>query len=79
MAIIGISLSSVCTGGNHVNISVNFDGNSQVIQYTADDIIAVSPSELIHDFVLGVLRLHCKGMTRAQARSAIQTGFTVTI
>lgn len=80
MATVAISFASACAGGGHLGLGVQVNaGAVQVVPYTVDEILTAEPSDLIHDFVLGVLRLHCAGMTRAQARAAIQAGFTVTI
>lgn len=79
MATVAIGLSGACAGGGHLALNVTVNGSPQIIAYTGDEILQTEPSDLIHDFVLAVLRLHCAGMTRAQARSAIQAGFTVTI
>lgn len=80
MATVSVSLNGACGGGGHLSLNVAVNGGvSQPIAYTADEILQAQPSDLVHDFVLAVLRLHCAGMTRPQARAAIQAGFTVTI
>lgn len=79
MATVSIILSSACAGGGHLSLGVTVNGNPQTIAYTVDEILQAEPADLIHDLVLALLRLHCQGMTRAQARLAIQAGFTVTI
>lgn len=80
MATVAVSFSSACAGGGHLLLGVAVNGGAgQTIEYTVDEIQQAEPADLIHDFVLAVLRLHFGGMTRAQIRSALQAGFTVTI
>lgn len=80
MSAYAISLVSVCSGGNHVTIGVTQDGGAtKSFQFTADDLLIPLAANDLRDTLSTILRIHCNGMTKTQAKSAIQAGFTVTI
>ena len=83
MATLAYSLDTACEGGGHAHIDVALNGGAaQHFRYTVDDLR--SPlSALTQDerefAALVIAKLHLAGMTRAQARNALNAGFTVTI
>lgn len=69
-----------CAGGEHVAITVQKDGGAiRTFLYTATDLLDQLTDEQLETAALVVLRMHCQGMTRLQARNELQAGFTVTI
>jgi DNA-nicking Smr family endonuclease len=80
MASVQIALIEVCAGGNHVDISLAIDDSAtQTLHYTADELSQPITDDFVRDAVLSLLRLHFKGMTRQQARAALQAGVNLTI
>lgn len=83
MATISYALDRVCAGGGHAHVSVSLNGGlSQHFAYTMDELRAPL-SALTQDerelAALVIAKLHLAGMSKQQARNAIQAGFTVTI
>ena len=83
MATLAYSLDQVCAGGGHAHVDVSLNGNAtQHFVYTVDDLRAPL-SALTQDerefAALVIAKLHLAGMTRVQARNALNAGFTVTI
>jgi hypothetical protein len=75
---ITISLASICSGQNHVNVTAAVQGGgSQTFQYLASDLNGVAVSD--HDAIGKIIQYHCRGMTPAQALSALTAGFVVNV
>lgn len=78
MAIVSIVFGNVCAGGNHVDLGVRVNGGAEHrVSYVIDDLTDTITVEKVRDAVLMLVRLHCHGLTRAQARVAIQAGISV--
>lgn len=83
MATLAYTIDTVCAGGGHAHVDVSLNGGAaQHVRYTVDELRAPL-SALTQDerefAALVIAKLHLAGMTRAQARNAINAGFTVTI
>jgi hypothetical protein len=78
---IAFNLVDVCPGGGHFTVGVSRDGGPvRNFIYTADDLISnLGQIDEPSDVALAMLKLHFVGMTRAQARAALQAGITITI
>lgn len=78
MATATITLQSVCDGGGHVTLAVQVNGG-QVRQfpYDSDELREQIGVDRIREAVLVLVRLHCMGMTRQQARNALQAGINI--
>mgnify|MGYP000898453605 CR=1 FL=1 len=75
-----ISLDSVCAGGGHAFIAVAVDGGgSTVRQYETDDLRGALTAQDRDTLIRLLVKAKLAGMTRAQARNTLQTGFTVTL
>lgn len=83
MATLAYSLDTACTGGGHAHVDVSLNGGAaQHFTYTVDELR--SPlSALTQDerefAALVIAKLHLAGMTKVQARNALNAGFTVTL
>ena len=80
MATFTISLDSVCAGGDHATINILIDGGGSYSQtFSVTDILDNPSTAAVKAILLPILQLHLRGMTKLQARNAMQAGFTVTI
>jgi hypothetical protein len=83
MASISYGFVSNCVGGGHTTIAVSFNGGAtQSIVYGTDELrapLGALSQEDREALALNILKVHFTGMTRAQMRSALQAGVTVTL
>lgn len=84
MATIAITFDSLCkTGGDHARLNASLNGGAaQQFVYTLDEALGGLPlddPEYCRGFVLNLVKLHCQGMSLAQAKAAILAGVTVTV
>lgn len=81
--VIAYSFGGVCAGGGHVTINVSVNGGeAKPFVYTTDELrepLNALSGEDRERLALLILKVHFAGMTRAQMRSEIQAGVTVTI
>jgi hypothetical protein len=78
MATVNITFISVCDGGDHLQIGVQVGlGQTRTFSYTVDELRGAIPLEDIRNAALLLMRLHCGGMTKAQARTELQAGIQV--
>lgn len=79
MATVTLSWVGVCAGGCHVTVDVSFNGGSaQRFTYDVDEFRASITQEKREEFILDLLRFVSVGKTRAEVRTALQAGVTVT-
>lgn len=83
MATVAYALGATCSGGGHAHVDVSVNGMAPMrFTYTVDELRAPL-SDLAQEererVALVIAKLHLAGLTRAQARIALQAGFTVTI
>ena len=73
-----ITLESVCSGGGHATLGVTIDGGQKAILHVETDQIraAIEDREAL---VLGMTKLALTGLTRAQARTKLQAGISITL
>lgn len=78
MASIETKAVSVCSAGDHVRLRVSVNGNPKAF-YDAevDEILRPISDEEAILFVLMLARLTAVGKTKAQTKTALQTGVTV--
>lgn len=75
-----ISLDSICGGGTHANLSISVDGQqARVRDFNTDDLRGALTNDEKETLVSLLVRAKISGMTRAQARNTLQSGFTVTL
>ena len=78
MATAIITMTAACAGGNHLTVTVRINGGAiRTFGYSVDDMREPITTEAIQDTELLMARFHCAGMTRAQAKTALQAGITV--
>lgn len=78
--IVSITLHETCSGGGHARVNVSVDaGPSTRIEYQTDDLLAPLTNAERKDLVGWLLRAKLGGMTRAQARTAMLAGISVTL
>lgn len=78
MATISIAVTGICAGGGHVSATVQLNaGQARPVMWDADDLRGSPTQEEMRDAVRTILRAHLMGMTRAQARAALEAGITV--
>ena len=77
---ISIILKSACASGGHVSLGVTVDGGAEKVFSLETDTIRenIRPDDR-ERMLVDIVRLSIAGLTRAQARSKLQTGFTVTL
>ncbi len=78
MASATISLLSVCTGGEHVNVRLAVGANDFDFSFeVAELLVAISPEE--RKQVTSIMsRFHCQGLTKVQAKAELLAGIQVT-
>lgn len=80
MATVVITLESVCAGGGHANISVSVNGvNKGTFPVLADDVLSPLPDADVPTVLAALVKLRMIGRTKAQVRSDLQAGLTVTV
>ena len=78
MTDITITLDNVCAGGTHARLKASVNGGAErAFVVDVDDLKAEPDEQDIIKALLTLLRLSQRGKTRAQARSALQAGVTV--
>lgn len=80
MATVTITLDSVCSGQGHVHLDTQVNAGA-VTEYMfhIDELLTGFTEEERRDVLRGILKLHAIGKTRAQMRTALQNGLTVTV
>lgn len=80
MATIILTTVSVCAGGGHIQLNVQFNGNNKgTREVYADDVLAPFDDAEIDTFIKSVIRAYKVGKTPAQVKTALEVGLTVTI
>ena len=80
MTTITISPSTICTGGGHVHTSWQLNvGPVRQVVYDTDELRGSPSLEEAHAAVRTIIRAHIMGLTRAQARTILEAGISVTI
>lgn len=75
-----ITLESVCAGGGHAHLSIQRDaGASRVVPFDADALRRPLTVDDLSTFAELVTRIRCAEITRAQARTLMASGISVTI
>lgn len=74
---------SICAGGDHVVISVTV-GAAPAKDYSIEIARAIQPLAALTDeeretILIGLMQLHCRGMTKAQANAELLAGVTLVI
>lgn len=80
MATLVFGPATICAGGEHITAEVSVSGRpARTFAFSVDELRTDLEDDAIHDAALVILRLASRGRTRAQVRSAMQAGFTVTV
>jgi hypothetical protein len=80
MTTLVISDVDVCAGGGHLHGNGSLNGGAlRAFQIDVDDLRANPSAEDVLTALRVILKMHCMGMTRVQARNSLQAGITVTI
>lgn len=75
-----VSLGSACVGGGHATVTFAMTGGpDKTYTFDVDEARAALNSERLREAALVVLQLHCRGMTKVQARNEMLAGFTMVI
>lgn len=78
MAAITLTATDICAGDNHYTLTVT--GAAQHIEvFTLDDMLAAITDDEKRAFLRVLIRIAKIGRTRAQVRTALLNGYTVTI
>lgn len=76
--VISLTLENVCANGGHATIGISVDGGTKkLVTYDVDDIRG--PIEDRDQLIAHIVRLSTTGLTRAQARTKLQAGITITL
>lgn len=81
MAAVVTITGTFCSGGNHVDLAVDLNGQRHLTLHNIDvsrilDALTMDEKEA---FVMTCLRLKKVGLTNAQLKSVVIAGFTVTV
>ena len=78
--VVSITLDSTCAGGGHAGLAVSFDAEPIALVHadTDDLLVPLSPAEK-RQLVIFLARARVGGMTRAQVRTAMLAGISVTL
>lgn len=63
--------TGVCAGGNHVSTRTTVGAQTWDFQWTADELLQVLNDDEVKIATLLLARLHCRGMTKAQAKAEL--------
>lgn len=78
--IISVSLKRACASGGHATVGVIVDGGAeQIYEIDVDDIRTNIQEDEREATLQKLLRLSFAGLTRQQARTKAQNGFTITL
>ena len=78
MTTITVTLTSICTGGNHLTFSIA-GAKAAVVPATLSDLSSPITEDDAEAFCKIIARLVKSGRTVAQARTMLQNGVTVTV
>ena len=80
MSSVALISSVVCGGGSHATSNMEINGGvAQQISHNIDQSIVSPKFDEISQAVNILLQIHMQGMTRAQARTAMENGITIAI
>lgn len=79
MASITLRATHVCSGGEHVTLSVEFAGLTVTLNTEASDMLTPITQEDLLAWARVTLRIYKAGKTMAQVRNAMQSGLTVSV
>lgn len=80
MTTVTIGAATICAGGGHVHTSWQLNsGPVRDVDYITDDLRGTPGLDEVKDAIRTILRGHIMGMSRAQARAALEAGITITI
>ena len=75
-----ITLDSVCSGGDHITLGVTVNGGqTRTFAFNVDDAREPIGADEIRSTALTIVKLHCKGMSKAQAKASLQSGIDLVI
>lgn len=77
MATATITGISVCAGGEHVTLRLTIGANNFNFRYDMEELTGGIPMDDRRLATLIMAKFHCTGMTKAQARTALQGGIDV--
>lgn len=78
MATATIIRQAICAGGDHVTLRLTVGANTFDFMYDVTDLSLPITAEQRKEAVSVITRFHTGGMTKAQVRTAVQNGITVT-
>lgn len=80
MTTVHIRATASCSGGEHVTIVADLDGGPpQQTMFSVGDMMQPLTAEDVAATVLPLIRLHARGLTRAQLRNDLLAGLTVVV
>lgn len=75
-----IAFVSICGGQNHITVDATVQGvGTKRFTYEVDDIRDNFDVDEARRIVRDVIRMHLRGLTLNQAKTEMQSGFTITI
>lgn len=74
MASATITLQAVCDGGDHATLRLTVGANTFDFTYEVDELRAGISAEQRREVVATIVRFHCGGMSKAQAKAELQNG-----
>lgn len=78
--IVSITYDSACAGGGHTTLAVSIDaGASRALHVDTDELLVPLTPDERHQLAEMLVRAKVGGMTRAQARTAMLAGISVTL
>jgi hypothetical protein len=78
MATLTVTLTNVCSGGNHLTFTVSGDASATVQGEVADLSAPITEADK-QAFVKVISKMSKSGKTLAAAKTQLQTGVTVTV
>lgn len=78
MAAITVTLTEICSGGNHLTFGVTGDASRTRVLELGSLVEPIDPQD-VDAFLRVITRMARIGRTNAQARTLLQNGVTVTV
>lgn len=78
MAAITVTLTEICSGGNHLTFGVTGDASRTRVLELGSLVEPIDPQD-VDAFLRFITRMARIGRTNAQARTLLQNGVTVTV
>lgn len=79
MASVTTTLTNICSGGNHLTLTVQYGARTKTLRMERDTLVDDLSDDDIETWCRIIAKLVRQGKTNAQAAAALQAGVTVSV